>query len=314
MSGRNLTLIDTPGFFDTEKSEEVLKPEIMKCITECSPGPHAFLIVLKVEKFTMHEQGVIDKICEYFSDDALNYAVLVFTHGDNLEGMTIEEFVGKNEKLRDLMKRCGGRCHVFDNKHWNNDQIGDYRNNQFQLKLLLHTIDKMGMETNGSYYTNEVLQHVEERILRYEEQIRETSVNMSPGEVKKKAKAIVSDELLVRLAGTATGVVLGAFFGVMSLIDIVMKFVKSPSDIKKLCNNLKSFAPTAIAAGGEVTGIVTAVVGCVTVAAAAVTGGVIGGAIGSDAAIDAKTPLEAVKRASEAVKERKKTMTQKQLF
>ncbi|XP_037537808.1 GTPase IMAP family member 7 [Nematolebias whitei] len=213
VSGRSLTLIDTPGFFDTEKSEEVLKPEIMNCITECSPGPHAFLIVLKVEKFTMHEQGVIDKICEYFSDDALNYAVLVFTHGDNLGGMTIEEFVGKNEKLRDLMQRCGGRCHVFDNKHWNNNQISGYRNNQFQLKLLLHTIDKMGMETNRSYYTNEVLQHVEERILRYEEQIRETSVNLSPGEVKKKAKATVSNELLVRLAGTGTGVLLGAFFG-----------------------------------------------------------------------------------------------------
>lgn len=117
VNGRSLTLIDTPGFFDTEKSEEVLKPEIMRYITECSPGPHVFLIVLKVERFTKHEQDVIDKILQYFSDDALNYAVLVFTHGDDLQEKTIKEFVGQNKNLNDLLKRCGGRCHVFDNKH-----------------------------------------------------------------------------------------------------------------------------------------------------------------------------------------------------
>ncbi|KAI9522163.1 hypothetical protein NQZ68_038799 [Dissostichus eleginoides] len=55
ISGRSITLIDTPGFFNTETSEEELKPEIIRCITECAPGPHAFLIVFKVDKFTEHE-------------------------------------------------------------------------------------------------------------------------------------------------------------------------------------------------------------------------------------------------------------------
>ncbi|XP_049895749.1 GTPase IMAP family member 9-like, partial [Epinephelus moara] len=84
VNGRNITLIDTPAFFDTDKSEEELKPEIVRCITECAPGPHAFLIVLKVEKFIEQEQDVINKICQYFSEEVFKYASIVFTHGDQL--------------------------------------------------------------------------------------------------------------------------------------------------------------------------------------------------------------------------------------
>jgi predicted GTPase len=75
IKGRNITLIDTPGFFDTDIPEEELKPKIVKCITECAPGPHAFLIVLKVERYTVHENEAVAKIETYFSPEALKYAI-----------------------------------------------------------------------------------------------------------------------------------------------------------------------------------------------------------------------------------------------
>ncbi|XP_074518482.1 GTPase IMAP family member 7-like, partial [Halichoeres trimaculatus] len=113
INGRSLTLIDAPGFFDTGRSEEEIQPEMVRCITECAPGPHALLIVLKVEKFTEHEQAVVTKILEWFSEEVLIYAVVVFTHGDQLpDGMKIQEYIGQSEGLSDLLKRCGGRCHV----------------------------------------------------------------------------------------------------------------------------------------------------------------------------------------------------------
>ncbi|XP_054457962.1 GTPase IMAP family member 7-like [Anoplopoma fimbria] len=153
---RKITLIDTPGFFDTDRSEEELKPGIVRCLTECAPGPHAFLIVLKVERFTEHEQAVINKINQYFSEEVLKYATVLFTYGDLLpEGQTIEDFVRGNELLSDLVKKCGGRCHVVDNKYWKNNQQDEYRNNQFQVKELLKTIDKMIEANKGSRYTRE---------------------------------------------------------------------------------------------------------------------------------------------------------------
>uniref|UniRef100_A0A8C6WTE7 AIG1-type G domain-containing protein n=1 Tax=Neogobius melanostomus TaxID=47308 RepID=A0A8C6WTE7_9GOBI len=164
VNGRNIQLIDTPGFFDTDLNSEELKSELLKCIIECAPGPHAFLLVLKVEKFTCQEQAVTDIILKYFSEEALKYTTVVFTHGDQLpDGMRVEEWVNENEALKTLVQRCGGRCHVFDNKYWNNSQ-DQYRNNQYQVEQLLQTIDQTVRVNRGGYYTKDMLQEVTNKI------------------------------------------------------------------------------------------------------------------------------------------------------
>ncbi|XP_034005941.1 GTPase IMAP family member 7-like [Trematomus bernacchii] len=151
ISGRSITLIDTPGFFNTDKSEEELKPEIIRCIIECTPGPHAFLIVLEVDRFTEQEQAVITKINQYFSEEIFKYATVLFTHGDQLdEGQTVKDLVQQNQLASDLLKKCGGRCHVIDNKYWKNKQQDEYRSNQVQVKELLKTIDKIIESNEGS--------------------------------------------------------------------------------------------------------------------------------------------------------------------
>uniref|UniRef100_I3IVK3 AIG1-type G domain-containing protein n=1 Tax=Oreochromis niloticus TaxID=8128 RepID=I3IVK3_ORENI len=228
VSGRSITLIDTPGFFDTGRSEADLNSEIMSCMTECAPGPHAFLIVLRVDKFTEHEQAVITKIVQCFSDEALKYAVVVFTHGDQLhKKMKIEDFVSQNKNLSDLVSKCGGRCHVFDNKHWNNNQPNNYRSNQFQLEELLKTIEKMVVEKNGGYYTNKTLQHVETAIQEQVEDIRHSMPDKTTEEIRNQAKSNVFKRFLIQMAGIATGALLGAFFGVVTLAEFAIKSVKN---------------------------------------------------------------------------------------
>ncbi|RVE62159.1 hypothetical protein OJAV_G00154350 [Oryzias javanicus] len=175
VNGASLTVVDTPGFFDTRRSEEDMKPEIIRCLTECSPGPHAFLIVFRVGKFTKREQEVVDKICQLFVNDPLQHAVIVFTHGDQLPPeMKIEEFVAKRKYLRDVVQKCGGRCLVFDNKCWNNEPPDQYRSNQFQLQALLKTINKMVEENKGGYYTGDDLQE-EEKIIQKKENSGESA-------------------------------------------------------------------------------------------------------------------------------------------
>ncbi|KAM4536837.1 uncharacterized protein PAE49_021279 isoform 1-T1 [Odontesthes bonariensis] len=302
IDGSSITLIDTPGFFDTE-SEEDVQPEIMRCITECAPGPHAFLIVLRVDKFSKHEQEVINTILKNFSEGALQYAVIVFTHGNQLpKGMKIEEFVSQNEKLNDLVKKCGGRCHVFDSENWKNKQQNNYRSNQFQLEALLQTIDKMVVENSGRYYTNDVLQSVERKIQIREAHIRESSGNLTPEEVRKQAKTDVFNDFMICLTGAATGALLGAFFGVASRVKDVLSFVR-PAELWKSAKKIPALAgaPTAMAAAGGEVALTTAVVAGVALTAMAVVGGVKGGTVGRDAAKGAKNPMEAMKMAAEAV-------------
>ncbi|XP_024866780.1 GTPase IMAP family member 7-like isoform X1 [Kryptolebias marmoratus] len=190
INGRSITLIDTPGFFDQGRSEDEVKPELMRCITECAPGPHVFLIVFKVERYTEQEQAVTNEILQYFSDDALKYAVVVFTHGDQLpEGMKIEQYVSQSEGLRGLVKKCGDRCHVFDCKYWKNtEQEDNYRSNQFQVAELLVTIDKMLMKNTGEFYTNAVLSEVEREIQEEAQRIRLSSKTTSEEEIRELAK------------------------------------------------------------------------------------------------------------------------------
>ncbi|XP_074518485.1 GTPase IMAP family member 8-like [Halichoeres trimaculatus] len=202
--GKKYTLIDTPGFFDTRMPEEVMKDEIVRCVTESAPGIHAFLILLKVEKYTEHEQAVITKINEYFSEEAFRYSTLVFTHGDQLqEGQGIEDFIRDNESLRGLLRMCGGRCHVIDNKYWKDKPPGEYRSNKFQVEQLLQTIDRMIRDNNNRCYTNKMLQEAEEEIQQEMETIRQSSGSMPEEEVRKKAKKSVWRKLLPKFIGVA---------------------------------------------------------------------------------------------------------------
>ncbi|KAL6118406.1 uncharacterized protein ACO6RY_03213 [Pungitius sinensis] len=270
VDGRDLTLIDTPGWFDTHRPEEEMKAEIVRCITECSPGPHAFIIVFKVESFTYQEQAVIDKINEYFSEESFKYATVLFTRGDDLdEGQTIEEFFNNNHLVRDLMKKCGGRCHVVDTEDWKNNQQDEYRSNQFQVKQLLKTIDHMMKANKGTCFTNEVLQAVEELRKEEEEKIRQSPGNMTEEEIREEGKKSLYKKLLIRLAGFTTGALLGALFG--GILVVV------------------GTAGLAGATAGSMIGV------------AALAGAIKGGFTGYDAAGEADTVGEAAVRAGNAV-------------
>uniref|UniRef100_A0A672IEC2 AIG1-type G domain-containing protein n=1 Tax=Salarias fasciatus TaxID=181472 RepID=A0A672IEC2_SALFA len=312
VSDRKITLVDTPGLFDTERSEEDLKPEILKCITECAPGIHAFLIVLKVETFSEQEQAVISRICEYFSADALKYGVVVFTFGDQLnEGMKIEEFISENPKLSDLVNSCGGRCHVFDNKYWKNNTLqNDYRSNRFQREELLKTIDKLTVKRNGQCYTNDMLQGVEREIQREEDQIKQSSPeNLPPEEIRNQARRQVANRFLIELAGVTTGALLGALFGIEALVRVVTMAVTQISQTKYQVMKRVKGSIVCKGSAGAVSATAVVVGGQAALAVGA-AGGLVGGAIGHEAAQEAETVLDAVIKVGTALTEQRRNLIQ----
>ena len=211
--GRTVTLIDTPGFFDTRIPEDELKPKIINSITECAAGVHAFLIVMKVERFTVHEREICTKLQQSFSDEAFKYATVLFTRGDDLGGKTIQNFVKENKELHDLVQKCGGRCHVVDNKHWNQGQWYKNSINQVQVSKLLKTIDQSVKQNGGGCYTNEMLQGMEKEI-QAEKKPREMSgVELPIEKSYRQAKKRVQTNFGVKWAGIATGVLVGGLFG-----------------------------------------------------------------------------------------------------
>ncbi|XP_039902045.1 GTPase IMAP family member 7-like [Simochromis diagramma] len=287
----SVTIIDTPGFFDNRKSEEGLRNEIAKSVVECSPGLHTFLILLKVDRFTDQEIEVITKIIESFSEEAFRYAVLVFTRGDDLpEGTQIEEFCRSNNRLLELLERCGGRCHVFDNKHWNNKNLQhEYRNNKLQREKLLNTIKEMVRNNDGGCYTNEMLQEVEKAIQQQQESIRSSSGVMSWAEIREEAKNRVYNALKMA-SGVTTGMLLGALLGVPIMIAAVIPILKTALN-PVVVGVVQAKLPIAGVGLGVVAGL------------AATEGAIGGGCVGYREADKADSIMEAVMNTAEALGE-----------
>ncbi|XP_078542133.1 GTPase IMAP family member 2-like [Lissotriton helveticus] len=115
--GRPLLVVDTPGFLSLRVPEEELAAEMGRCAQLSSPGPHALLLVLQAGRFTAEEGESVQRIQHLFGKDALEFMVIVFTRKDDLESVTIETFVRESEeKLKGLVRSCGGRVCAFNNR------------------------------------------------------------------------------------------------------------------------------------------------------------------------------------------------------
>ncbi|XP_016118139.1 GTPase IMAP family member 7-like [Sinocyclocheilus grahami] len=264
LEGKKITVIDTPGAFDTNHDEDENKSEILKALIECAPGIDAFVVVLKVGRYTKHENEVVQKILNTFKDEhVLKHTVILFTFGEQLEGQTIEEFVKTNSQLQELVDKCGGRCHVIDNKYWNKHICGN-KSNKFQVKNLLKTIDKMVKE--NVCYSNELLQMLEKEI---QEEMKKNK-NVPPEEQRERAKKIVHDKFLKQLVGASTGALIGALLGAGVALASVMAVLQAIHPLKALAVGVSG---AGAAAGGAATAAKAAVAG-----GAAEAGAVAGGA------------------------------------
>ena len=156
-------LVDTPGLFDTQLSEEDLKHEITKCINMTAPGPHAIILVIQLGPFTEEERRSVEKIRAIFGEEAAKYTMILFTHGDELRE-DIGEYLRDGQKdLKQLIMQCGERYHVFDNTDMNN---------RAQVVELLEKIDNMVEGNDGHFYTSGMYQDVESKLRAKEEELK----------------------------------------------------------------------------------------------------------------------------------------------
>ncbi|XP_051573044.1 GTPase IMAP family member 8-like [Myxocyprinus asiaticus] len=148
--GRHVTVVDTPGLFDTTLTNEEIQQEIIRCIELSAPGPHVLLLVIAVGPFTQEERETLELIKMTFRQQAQTYTIVVFTRGDNLS-KGIEDYIKEgNSHVTKLINDCGGRYHVFNNKEKNDAQVTS----------LLNKIDMMVLNNGGTFYDNIKFQEV----------------------------------------------------------------------------------------------------------------------------------------------------------
>ncbi len=183
INDRHITVIDTPGLFDTELSNEEIQREMSNCIPMILPGPHVFLLLISLGRFTQEEQKAVKIIQETFGENSLKYTIVLFTRGDDLKKKTIEQFLGKpGSALNQLIESCGNRYHVF-----NNNETED----RTQVTDLLQKIDNMVKENGESYYSCKMFREMEREIQEQQKNIlmeKVEQVNREKEELMTKHK------------------------------------------------------------------------------------------------------------------------------
>ncbi|XP_029622387.1 GTPase IMAP family member 7-like isoform X1 [Salmo trutta] len=165
-SEMGITVIDTPGLFDTQLSESSVTTQLVECIALSSPGPHVFLLVVALGRFTDEDHTAVARIRNIFGEAAVRHTMILFTHGDTLEKKkkSIEDFIqAAGEGLQQLIETCGKRYHVF-----NNENLDDRE----QVKQLMDKVTDMVKENEGRCYTNDMYQKVERAIQSRAEELK----------------------------------------------------------------------------------------------------------------------------------------------
>ncbi|XP_037396291.1 GTPase IMAP family member 8-like [Pygocentrus nattereri] len=180
--GKSVSVVDTPGLFDTTLSSEEVTQEIVECIKLSTPGPHAFIIVLSVGRITKEEMDTLDLIKDIFGPEAAEFSIVLFTRGDDLGNETIEEYITRSghADMNKLILDCGGRVHMFNNKD---------EQDHTQVSGLLRKIEEMIHFDRNNYFTNNMLKVAERTIQRKKEEIlRKKEKEIQEGEAALKTQ------------------------------------------------------------------------------------------------------------------------------
>uniref|UniRef100_A0A3Q4G7K4 GTPase IMAP family member 8 n=1 Tax=Neolamprologus brichardi TaxID=32507 RepID=A0A3Q4G7K4_NEOBR len=153
VDGRPVVVIDTPGLFDNSLTNEQVQDEMVKCVSLLAPGPHVFLLVIQIGRFTEEEKKTLNLIQDGFGKNSEKFTIILLTGGDKLENddVSIEDYIKTkcDDSFKKLISDCGGRYHVFNNC--------DKKNRQ-QVSELITKIDTMVKENGGNCFTNEIYQ------------------------------------------------------------------------------------------------------------------------------------------------------------
>ncbi|KAL6456281.1 hypothetical protein MHYP_G00348240 [Metynnis hypsauchen] len=145
--GLALTAIEAPGWwrnYRVKDTPNLNAQEIVLGASLCPPGPHAVLLVVRMDTdFTETCRIALEERQGLFLTDSVwSHSMVLFTFGDYLEDITVENHVeSQGDALQRLVEKCGCRVHVFNNK----------KRDSRQVKELLEKIEDMVMGNGGRH-------------------------------------------------------------------------------------------------------------------------------------------------------------------
>nr|XP_061805027.1 uncharacterized protein LOC133596271 [Nerophis lumbriciformis] len=233
---RKVTVVDMPGFGDTKLTEDEVHEEIAKCIVYSNFAPHAFFLVVPIGRYTENEAQAAINLAKLFGEDAVKYhTIVLFTGGDRLKGKSFAEHLREAPAgLRELIGKCGGRYHVFNNE--NSSDVA-------QVQELMSKVDRMVMRSRNGVYTNQMFKEAQASVRK---ELR-TSSGSAGWPSLEKMWPIVKRVVVAGFVGACIGAMFGAGVG----------YVVATTGVSTIAKGLG----VGLLAGGFVGGVIGVVAG-----------------------------------------------------
>ncbi|XP_034567387.1 GTPase IMAP family member 8 [Notolabrus celidotus] len=206
--GRQLTVVDTPGWWMNYFCDETPVFDLREMVLSlclCPPGPHLFLLVIRVDRaFTETYRRAVQEHLQLIDQHIWSRVMVLFSFGDWLGGTTTEQCIeSEGEPLRWLLERCGNRYHVLNNKT---------KGDGFQVRELIWKMEEMLAGCNDGLHCEiegRVVEQLEGRRRREEERAKERlerkEKQRQMGRSQLERLTPLSELRLVLLGGKKTG-------------------------------------------------------------------------------------------------------------
>jgi predicted GTPase len=184
---RDLLVVDTPGLFDTKVKLETTCLEISRCVLQSCPGPHAIILVLQLNRFTVEEQETVIRIKAIFGEEVMKYMIVLFTRKDDLEDQSLSDFIADSDtNLKSIIKECGNRCLAINNK-------AERAERETQVQELMGLVETLVQNNGGLYFSHPVYKDAERRLKKQVEILRKIYTDLPEKEIR-----IVEEEYALR--------------------------------------------------------------------------------------------------------------------
>lgn len=143
---RIISVINTPGFFTTELTDEELHHEMIKSVSLCHPGPHVFLLMINLENMKEGERILVKQIEENFGPQAFKFTLVLFIGREQMSNKAWMVFM-LSTQFQELVRHCRDKYHAINS-------INEM--NPTHISKLLQKIDDIVKQNYDQHYNTDI--------------------------------------------------------------------------------------------------------------------------------------------------------------